>query len=144
MHPTINVTSAKNGQIPQYQTKLASGADICAKLEEEITIPPNKTALIPTGMFLEIPAGFEGQVRSRSGLALKHQVSVLNCPGTIDADYRGEIKVILINHGESNFTVRNGDRIAQLVFCQVHQAIFSVGDLGKTERGQEGFGSTGK
>lgn len=136
---------AKNGAIiPEYKTSGSSGADICALLENPITIPSGKTCMIPTGLFFEIPEGFEIQVRPRSGLAAKNGVTVLNTPGTIDSDYRGEIKVILINLGEKDFTVNNGERIAQIVVAPVTQATFTLSEnLSKTERGVGGFGSTG-
>jgi dUTP pyrophosphatase len=113
-------------------------------VESEVLIPPGGTALIPTGFCLEIPAGYEGQVRPRSGLALEKRVTVLNSPGTIDSDYRGEVGVILINHGLEPFKVSRGDRIAQLVFCRVSRpALEETDDLGRTARGKGGFGHTG-
>ncbi len=130
--------------LPAYMTKDAAGADIKANVKETIIIPPHQSALIPTGLYVAIPEGFEIQIRPRSGLALKHQVTVLNTPATIDADYRGEIKVILINHGKEPFLVTNGLRIAQLVVAQVVQANFVIGtELTATERGARGFGHTG-
>ncbi len=130
--------------LPAYMSKDAAGADIKACLKETLIIPPNQTALIPTGIYVAIPEGFEIQIRPRSGLALKHQVTVLNTPATIDADYRGEIKVILINHGKDPFFVTNGMRIAQIVVAQVVRADFVIGtELTSTERGVRGFGHTG-
>ncbi len=131
--------------IPVYSSAFASGADIKADLIKTVTLQPGERRLIPTGMHLDIPVGFEAQVRPRSGLALKHGITVLNTPGTIDSDYRGEIKVILINLGEKPYTVQHGERIAQIVFSSVIQAEFiQVQDLSITERGKNGFGSTGK
>lgn len=136
---------ANNGAVvPEYKTAGAAGADICALLSEPITIPSGKTAIVPTGLFFEIPEGYEVQVRPRSGLAAKNSVTVLNSPGTIDSDYRGEIKVILINLGEKDFVINSGDRIAQIVINPVTQATFQITDeLSSTERGTGGFGSTG-
>lgn len=142
----INVKCiAKQGSvIPEYKTIGASGADVCAFLEKSINIPSGKIAIIPTGLFFEIPEGYEIQVRPRSGLAAKNGVTVLNTPGTIDSDYRGELKIILINHGEKDFVVNSGDRIAQIVIASVIQANFKmVESLSETERGNGGFGSTG-
>lgn len=127
---------------PRYQTKGASGADLHSVVD--LIIPPGKTALVPTGISLGIPEGYEGQVRPRSGLAFKYGVTVLNSPGTIDSDYTGEVKVILINHGDQEFVIHRGDRIAQLVFCPVNNAIFIDSKLDETDRGAGGFGSTGR
>ncbi|MBQ0163158.1 MAG: dUTP diphosphatase [Treponema sp.] len=137
---------AQNGAvIPQYKTKGAAGADICALLENSITIKPFERAMIPTGLFFEIPVGYEIQVRPRSGLAAKNGVTVLNTPGTIDSDYRGEVKVILINLGKEDFVINNGDRIAQMIVAPVTIGNFIKTDkLSETERGEGGFGSTGK
>lgn len=136
---------AKDGvAVPSYETSGAAGADVRAFLNEPVVIPVGKRAMIPTGLFFAIPEGFEIQVRPRSGLAAKNGVTVLNTPGTIDSDYRGEVKVILINLGDADFTVNNGDRIAQLIVAPVTQGIFVKTDkLDKTERGAGGFGSTG-
>jgi dUTP pyrophosphatase len=136
----------KEGAVPpQYKSAGASGADICALLTEPVTIPSMSRALIPTGVFAEIPEGFEIQVRPRSGLALKHGVTVLNSPGTIDSDYRGEIGIVLINLGIEPFVVHNGDRVAQLVVASVHQASFVPREaLSGTVRGAGGYGSTGR
>lgn len=129
---------------PAYQSDLAAGLDLQAAVEAPIVLGPGQRALIPTGFAMAIPAGFEGQVRPRSGLAAKHGVTVLNTPGTIDADYRGEVKVILVNLGEAPFEIERGARIAQLVIAPVHQAqIIEVEDLSETDRGAGGFGSTG-
>ena len=131
--------------LPSYETSGAAGMDIRAFLNGELTIPSLGRARIPTGLFMEIPEGFEAQVRPRSGLADRFGVTVLNAPGTIDSDYRGEVEIILVNFGSGSFTVKNGDRIAQLIIAPVRQAVVveAVGDLSETRRGGGGFGSTG-
>jgi len=132
--------------IPQYSSEGASGADVRACIEEEISLAPGAIALIPTGLRFVIPSGYEIQVRPRSGLALNAQVTVLNTPGTIDSDYRGELKVILINHGKESFLVKRGMRIAQIVVCPVYKAEFIVENTNRlsiTLRGEGGFGHTG-
>lgn len=131
--------------LPAYETAGAAGLDLRAALPEgPLRLEPGERLLVPTGLVLELPVGTEGQVRPRSGLALRHGVTLLNTPGTIDADYRGEVKVILINHGQRVFTVEHGDRIAQLVVAAVLQAeIVEVAELSETTRGAGGFGSTG-
>ena len=130
--------------LPAYQSEHAAGMDLPAALAESVTIAPGKRALIPTGWSFAIPPGFEGQVRPRSGLAMKHGITVLNTPGTIDADYRGEVKVVLANFGDQEFTIRHGDRIAQLVICPVAKAtLHIVTSLEVTARGDGGYGSTG-
>jgi len=130
--------------LPTYQTTGAAGADLCAALDQPITIDPGRRALVPTKLCLAIPHGYEGQVRPRSGLALQHGVTVLNAPGTIDSDFRGEIKVLLINLGDSPFVVHAGDRVAQLVVAPVVRAAFhTVTELDDTVRGEGGYGSTG-
>ena len=135
---------SKTAIIPKYETQGASGVDISANINEDLTLATNESILVPTGIAVSIPQGFEIQIRPRSGLAAKKGISVLNTPGTIDADYRGEIKVILINHGNEPFVIRNGDRIAQMVVCPIVQAKFEeVDELSDTERGSGGFGSTG-
>lgn len=137
---------AQNGAIiPEYKTTGAAGADICALLSESITVRPMERVLVPTGLFFEIPEGYEIQVRPRSGLAIKNGITCLNTPGTIDSDYRGEVKVILINLGNENFTINNGDRIAQIVVSPVTLGNFvKIDSLESTERGEGGFGSTGR
>lgn len=141
----IKCVAAKGAVIPQYKTAGAAGADICALLESDVVLKKGERAMIPTGLFFEIPAGYEIQVRPRSGLAAKNGVTVLNTPGTIDSDYRGEVKVILINLGNEDFTIKNGERIAQIVVAPVTLGSFQVVDkLDETERGAGGFGSTGK
>ena len=130
--------------LPKYETNGSSGMDLAANVSDIVNIEPGKTAIIPTGLALSIPKGFEVQIRPRSGLAAKQKISVLNTPGTIDADYRGEIKVILINLGQESFKVEKGLRIAQMVVCPVVQAqLKEVDDLDETERDKGGFGSTG-
>ncbi len=136
---------SKTVSLPKYETSESSGLDLSANIDAKITIEPGGTAIIPTGIALSMPKGFEAQIRPRSGLAAKQKISVLNTPGTIDADYRGEIKVILINHSKELFTVDNGQRIAQMVICPVIQAqLEEVEVLSDTKRGKGGFGSTGK
>ena len=135
---------SKEISLPKYETAGSSGMDLAANIAGNISIDPGKTAIIPTGLALSVPKGFEVQIRPRSGLAAKQKISVLNTPGTIDSDYRGEIKVILINQGQETFKVEKGLRIAQMVVCPVVQAqIKEVEDLSETERGKGGFGSTG-
>jgi dUTP pyrophosphatase len=134
-------------KLPQYQTTGSSGLDLVANLEqdtEQITIKPNKWELIPTGITIELPDGCEAQIRPRSGLAYKYGVTVLNSPGTIDNDYRGEIKIILINHGHEDFIVKNGDRIAQMIISKYEKVkIEEIEFLTETSRNDGGFGSTG-
>jgi dUTP pyrophosphatase len=130
--------------LPQYESEGAAGMDLRAFIENAITIAPAGRAKIPTGLFMEIPLGYEAQVRPRSGLAAKSGVTVLNAPGTIDSDYRGELEVILVNLGDQAFTVKSGDRIAQIVIAPVHRAeIVEASSLSETKRGAGGFGSTG-
>jgi dUTP pyrophosphatase len=140
----VIVQSAEGIELPTYGSELAAGADVRAYLTQDVVIQPGESKLIPTGLRLAIPKGYEIQVRPRSGLALKNQITVLNTPGTIDADYRGEVGVILINHGKLPFTVSPGMRIAQLVLAPVCQAAFVTSDaLAATSRGEGGFGHTG-
>ena len=135
---------SKNITLPKYETNGSSGMDLAANIENEIDLAPGKTAIIPTGLAVSIPKNFEIQIRPRSGLAAKNQISVLNTPGTIDADYRGELKVILINLGEKKFKIEKGLRIAQMVLCPVVRATLKEVDiLEETKRGKGGFGSTG-
>lgn len=141
---TVKCVVSQGAQVPEYKTAGAAGCDVCAFIPESVTLGTGKRAIIPTGLFFEIPEGYEIQVRPRSGLAAKNGVTVLNTPGTIDSDYRGELKVILINLGEQDFVINNGDRIAQLIISPVTQAVFDVSvSLSETERGTKGFGSTG-
>ncbi|MBN2618717.1 MAG: dUTP diphosphatase [Spirochaetales bacterium] len=138
------VTVKYSGNYPTYQTTHAAGADIKAFLKEDIVIKPLSRTIVPTGIYLEIPEGFEAQIRPRSGLAANYGITILNSPGTIDSDYRGEIKVIIINLSNNDFIIKNGDRIAQMVIAPVLQADFIQTDnLDETERGAGGFGSTG-
>jgi dUTP pyrophosphatase len=133
--------------LPAYQTEHAAGLDLVAAVAEQapLTLAPGERTLVPTGLAVALPAGFEGQVRPRSGLALKHGITVLNAPGTIDADYRGEVSVLLINHGSEPFVIRRGERIAQLVIAPVHRAQLSIATvLNATSRGTGGYGSTGR
>ena len=140
----VKLVAQKGAVVPSYKTEGAAGADVCAFLSEPVTIAPGSFAMIPTGLFFEIPQGYEIQVRPRSGLAAKNGITVLNTPGTIDSDYRGELKIILINLGCSAFVVNNGERIAQIIVSPVTVANFTITDsLSDTERGEKGFGSTG-
>ena len=132
-------------ELPSYQSEGAAGADVRAAVESDITIEPGQWHAVPTGLQLEIPPGYEVQVRPRSGLAFKHALTVLNAPGTIDSDYRGELKVLLINHGNEAVRIERGMRIAQIVVAPVTQAEFSETDeLSDSDRGSGGFGSTGR
>lgn len=131
-------------ELPAYETAQSAGMDLRAAVSEDVTIPPGEWRLIPVGIAIALPAGFEAQVRPRSGLAAKHGISCVNTPGTIDADYRGELKVNLINHGKVDFIIKRGDRIAQMIVAPVTQAVWQIADtLDETERGSGGFGSTG-
>ena len=142
---TVKIVNHSDNVLPTYETALSAGMDIRANLEQSVTIKPLERSLLPTGLFIELPAGFEAQIRPRSGLAAKNGITVLNTPGTIDADYRGEIKVILVNLSQQEFTVNHGDRIAQMVIAK-HETIVweNVNELKTTERGVGGFGHTGK
>ncbi len=141
----INIINKSAHALPAYETAHAAGMDLRAQLDAPIVLAPTQRALVPTGLFIELPVGFEAQIRPRSGLAFKHGITVLNSPGTIDADYRGEIKVLLINLGDENFEINNGERIAQMIVAK-HETVTwnSVNELGSTERGAGGYGSTGK
>ncbi len=133
--------------LPAYQSAHAAGLDLLAAVPEDtpLTMQPGQRALVPTGLMIAVPPGHEAQVRPRSGLAFKHGVTVLNAPGTVDADYRGEVSVLLINHGDAPFTIRRGERVAQLVIAAVTQAnLVVVASLSSTDRGSGGFGSTGR
>jgi dUTP pyrophosphatase len=147
--PTIHIRRLRPEQdadvpLPRYMTPQSSGLDLCAALKKEITLSRGQIALVPSGFAISLPRGFEAQVRPRSGLAVKHGIGIINAPGTIDADYRGEIKVALINLGTEDYTIRRGDRIAQMVIQRVYQARFlAVEELDETDRGDGGFGSTG-
>ena len=141
----VKIINKSDLPLPEYQTALSAGMDIHAFLEASVCLNPGERQLITTGLYLEIPPGFEIQIRPRSGLALKNGITVLNSPGTVDADYRGEIKVLLINHGAAPFTINKGDRIAQMVLAK-HETISWVEsqELNTTERGTGGYGSSGK
>ncbi len=141
---TINIINKSSHQLPSYETIASAGMDIRANLDEPISLKPFERTIIKTGLYLELPIGFEAQVRPRSGLAAKHGITVLNTPGTIDADYRGEIGVILINLSSDIFTIENGERIAQLIIAKHERAEWiAVEKLSETHRGEGGFGSTG-
>jgi dUTP pyrophosphatase len=140
----VKIINQSKHALPAYETSSSAGLDVRANLTEPIELKPLERALVKTGLFMEIPAGFECQVRPRSGLAFKNGITVLNSPGTIDADYRGEVGVILINLSNDTFVIEDGERIAQLVFAKVEQAEWKVAsELSETERGAGGFGSTG-
>lgn len=140
----VRVVNKGKHPLPSYATELSAGMDLRANLDAPIVLASGQRALIPTGLFLELPEGTEAQVRPRSGLAFKHGVTVLNAPGTIDADYRGEVGVLLINHGQEPFEVKDGERIAQLVVARYIRVAFAESDdLRSTERGAGGFGHTG-
>ena len=142
----LNIVNKSDNAMPAYETVNSAGMDLRAYLPDgELVIKPMQRALVPTGLFMEIPVGYEGQVRPRSGLAIKSGITVLNSPGTIDADYRGEVKVILINLSDVDFVIKSGDRIAQLVIAKHEQPeVVAVETLSETERGAGGFGHTGK
>jgi len=145
--PVVRLPHAADLPLPAYQTTEAAGFDLLAAIPEEetLTLKPGKRALVPTGLVFELPQGFEAQIRPRSGLALKHGITCLNTPGTIDSDYRGEVQVLLVNLGEEDFAITRGMRIAQTIIASVCQVtITQVAELSQTERGAGGFGSTGK
>ena len=142
---TIRIVNKGKHPLPSYGTPHSAGMDLRANLDTPVTLAPGEHALIKTGLFLELPEGTEAQVRPRSGLAFKHGVTVLNAPGTIDADYRGEVGVLLINHGQQPFEVKDGERIAQLVIARYERVTFAeVADLAPSERGEGGIGHTGR
>ncbi|MDO9069532.1 MAG: dUTP diphosphatase [Deltaproteobacteria bacterium] len=143
--PQVKLVKLSNlARLPEYSTAHAAGMDLCAALEKPVSLKPREIRLVPTGLALEIHRGYEGQIRPRSGLALKHGISIVNAPGTIDADYRGEVGVILVNLGTKTFVINPGDRIAQLVISPVARVkILEVKTLKKTKRGSGGFGHTG-
>lgn len=141
----IKIVNRSHHALPQYATALSAGLDLRANLKEDITLQPMERRLVPTGLSIALPEGYEAQVRPRSGLALKHGITLLNTPGTIDADYRGEIGVIMVNLSDTPFNIADGDRIAQLVIARYEQAEWeAVEALDSTERGDGGFGHTGK
>ena len=140
----IKIINKSSHRLPNYETIASAGLDLRANITEPITLQPLERTIVKTGLFIELPIGFEAQVRPRSGLAAKHGVTVLNAPGTIDADYRGEIGVILVNISQENFVIENGERIAQLVIAKHERAEWvEVKELSETSRGEGGFGSTG-
>jgi dUTP pyrophosphatase len=141
----IKIVNLSSNELPTYSTESSAGIDLKAFLENEILIKPLQRVLIPTGLFIELPKGYEAQIRPRSGLAIKYGITVLNSPGTIDADYRGEIKVIMINLSKEDFVIKNGERICQMVIAKHEIAEWeSVDKLEETKRGEGGFGHTGK
>ena len=141
---TIKVINKSKHDLPKYQTELSAGMDLYANIDEPITLKPLERTLVKTGLFISLPKGYEAQVRPRSGLAFKNGITVLNTPGTIDADYRGEIGVILVNLSSQDFTINDGDRIAQMVIAKHETAIWEeVENLDETNRGEGGFGSSG-
>lgn len=146
-HLVVHITRLRNAEglpLPVYQTEHSAGVDLCAAVDSEVLVPAGAWKLVPTGLAVAIPEGYEGQVRPRSGLALKHGIGLLNSPGTIDADYRGEIGIILFNFSDKPFIINRGDRIAQLVFARIEKAhIIPVPALPDTARGAGGFGHTG-
>ena len=140
----IKIVNRSKHPLPEYKTKASAGMDIRANLEEIVTLKPLERKLIPTGLFIELPEGYEAHIRPRSGLAIKKGISVLNSPGTIDADYRGEICIILVNLSSERFVIEDGERIAQMVIARHEQAVWQEVDvLDETERGSGGFGHTG-
>ncbi len=141
----VKIVNHSNFDLPKYETELSAGMDVRANIDESIVLGSLERAMVPTGLFVELPAGYEMQVRPRSGLAAKHGITVLNSPGTVDADYRGEVRVILVNLSDTPFEINPGERIAQLVVARHERAEWqSVEELSETSRGTGGFGSTGK
>ncbi|MEO6729758.1 MAG: dUTP diphosphatase [Ferruginibacter sp.] len=142
---SVNIVNRSNNELPSYATAGSAGMDIRANLQNSITLQPLERMLIPTGLFIELPDGYEAQVRPRSGLAIKQGITCLNSPGTVDSDYRGELKVVLINLSNIPQTLNHGDRIAQMIICKVNRVdLVLVQELNETERGEGGFGHTGK
>ena len=143
---TVKIINKSDNNLPEYETSSSAGMDLRAYLPEgPITLKPMQRTLVPTGLFMEIPEGYEGQVRPRSGLAIKHGITVLNTPGTIDADYRGEVKIILVNLSDTDFVINSGERVAQIVFAKCEQMeVVNAETLSETERGEGGFGHTGR
>ena len=141
----VKIINKSNNQLPAYETASSAGMDLRAFVDSDVVLKPFERQLIPTGLFIELPDGYEAQIRPRSGLAIKSGITVLNSPGTIDADYRGEIKVILINLSNEDFTIKSGERICQMVIAKHEKAEFvEVNEISETERGAGGFGHTGK
>ena len=140
----VKIVNTSKHLLPAYETEASAGMDLRANLDEEIVLKPLERYLVPTGLFIELPVGFEAQIRPRSGLAIKKGISLLNTPGTIDADYRGEIKIILVNLSNNDFTITDGERVAQMIISKVEKAEWvEVAELEQTERGAGGFGHTG-
>jgi len=140
----LSIINKSNNPLPKYQTKQSAGLDLCAFLDEELSLKPMDRKLISTGLYIALPEGFEAMIRPRSGMAFKHGITVINSPGTIDADYRGEIKIALVNLSQESFTIKNGDRVAQMVVNKYEQVSFNLTDsLDDTERGVGGYGHTG-
>ena len=141
----VKIINKSNNALPAYETASSAGMDLRAFLDSDVVLKPFERKLIPTGLYIELPDGYEAQIRPRSGLAIKSGITVLNSPGTIDADYRGEIKVILINLSNQDFTIKSGERICQMVIAKHEKAVFvEVIEISETERGAGGFGHTGK
>lgn len=141
----VRIVNKSKHELPSYKTSAAAGMDLCAELEESVQLEPLERTLVPTGLYVELPEGYEAQLRPRSGLALKHGITLLNTPGTIDADYRGEIKVLLANLSNASFEIRDGERIAQMVVARHEQVAWKeVETLEETLRGEGGFGHTGR
>lgn len=144
MMTQVKIVNHSNNPLPQYSTLNSAGMDLRAFLEKDVVLKPLERYLVPTGLHIELPEGFEAQIRPRSGLAVKHGISIVNSPGTIDADYRGEIKVILINMSNDNFVIKNGERICQMVIQRYEKvSLIEVNNLNTTDRGAGGFGHTG-
>ena len=143
---TVKIINKSDNNLPAYETSSSAGMDLRAYLPEgPITLKPMQRTLVPTGLFMEIPEGYEGQVRPRSGLEIKHGITVLNTPGTIDADYRGEVKIILVNLSDTDFVINSGERVAQIVFAKCEQMeVVNAETLSETERGEGGFGHAGR
>jgi dUTP pyrophosphatase len=141
----VAIVNKSKHELPTYKTSAAAGMDLCAELEESVRLEPLERTLVPTGLYMELPEGYEAQIRPRSGLAFKHGITLLNTPGTIDADYRGEIKVLMVNLSNGSFEIQDGERIAQMVIARHEQVAWKeVASLEDTERGAGGFGHTGR
>ncbi len=140
----VKIINQSDMKLPKYETIGSAGMDLLANVEEPMTLEPMQRSLVPTGLFIEIPEGFEGQVRPRSGLAIKHGITLINCVGTIDSDYRGELCIPMVNLGSEPFVIEKGDRVAQLVICQYKRVeLVEVEEIADSQRGEGGFGSTG-
>jgi dUTP pyrophosphatase len=140
----LPVINKSNNPLPEYQTKQSAGVDLCAFTSTDVILSPGDRVLIGTGLYIALPEGYEAQIRPRSGLALRHGITIINSPGTIDSDYRGELKIALINHSKEDYIVKNGDRIAQMVISKYEQISFTLTEnLDHTERGEGGYGHTG-